>query len=110
MLRETNQEVAIKVQRPGVEPNILRDLFIFRTLVSRASYSTNRCVLPVQCRMHMLEVFDHVGSIALASVSPHLAILCAPTIAHPVLPRLFLLIGVDGAGIVCTLTDVRIEN
>ncbi len=31
VLRDTNEEVAIKVQRPGVEPTILRDLYIFRT-------------------------------------------------------------------------------
>lgn len=30
VLRETGEEVAIKVQRPSVEPTILRDLFIFR--------------------------------------------------------------------------------
>ncbi len=34
MLRDTGEEVAIKVQRPGVEPVILRDLFIFRALAS----------------------------------------------------------------------------
>jgi hypothetical protein len=34
VLRETGQEVAVKVQRPGVEPLILRDLFIFRGLGS----------------------------------------------------------------------------
>ena len=32
VLRETGQEVAVKVQRPGVEPVILRDLFIFRSM------------------------------------------------------------------------------
>lgn len=32
VLRETGQEVAVKVQRPGVEPTILKDLFIFRAL------------------------------------------------------------------------------
>lgn len=32
VLRESGEEVAIKVQRPGVEPVILRDLFIFRAL------------------------------------------------------------------------------
>ena len=31
VLRDTGEEVAIKVQRPGVEPTILRDLYIFRT-------------------------------------------------------------------------------
>jgi len=30
VLRDTGEEVAIKVQRPGVEPIIFRDLFIFR--------------------------------------------------------------------------------
>ena len=34
VLRETGEEVAIKVQRPGVEPVIIRDLFIFRTLAA----------------------------------------------------------------------------
>ncbi|KAL6763578.1 ABC1 family-domain-containing protein [Haematococcus lacustris] len=34
VLRSTGEEVAIKVQRPQVEPVILRDLFIFRTLAS----------------------------------------------------------------------------
>lgn len=32
MLRDTGEEVAIKVQRPSVEPIIFRDLFIFRQL------------------------------------------------------------------------------
>lgn len=34
VLRDTGEEVAVKVQRPGIEPVILRDLFIFRTLGS----------------------------------------------------------------------------
>ncbi|MCL7033362.1 hypothetical protein MKW94_008874 [Papaver nudicaule] len=33
-LRDTGEEVAIKVQRPGIEPIIYRDLFLFRTLAS----------------------------------------------------------------------------
>jgi predicted unusual protein kinase regulating ubiquinone biosynthesis (AarF/ABC1/UbiB family) len=32
VLRDTGEAVAIKVQRPGVEPVIFRDLFIFRAL------------------------------------------------------------------------------
>ena len=32
ILRENNEEIAVKVQRPGVEPVILRDLFIFRAI------------------------------------------------------------------------------
>ena len=32
VLRDTGEDVAIKVQRPGVEPVILRDLFIFRSM------------------------------------------------------------------------------
>ena len=32
ILRETGEEVAVKVQRPSVEPVILRDLFIFRSM------------------------------------------------------------------------------
>ena len=39
VLRETGQEVAVKVQRPGVEPIIFRDLFIFRALARLV----NRC-------------------------------------------------------------------
>ena len=34
VLRDSGEEVAVKVQRPGIEPVILRDLFIFRTLGS----------------------------------------------------------------------------
>jgi hypothetical protein len=34
ILRETGQDVAIKVQRPMVEPTIVRDLFIFRTIAT----------------------------------------------------------------------------
>uniref|UniRef100_A0A7N0R8L0 Protein kinase domain-containing protein n=1 Tax=Kalanchoe fedtschenkoi TaxID=63787 RepID=A0A7N0R8L0_KALFE len=33
-LRETGEDVAIKVLRPGIEPIIYRDLFLFRTLAS----------------------------------------------------------------------------
>ena len=32
VLRETGEYVAVKVQRPGVEPLIFRDIFLFRTL------------------------------------------------------------------------------
>jgi hypothetical protein len=32
VLRDTGAEVAIKVQRPGIEPIILRDLYVFRKL------------------------------------------------------------------------------
>jgi ABC1 atypical kinase-like domain len=32
VLRDTGAQVAVKVQRPGVEPIIFRDLFIFRLL------------------------------------------------------------------------------
>jgi len=34
VLRDTGEEVAVKVQRPGIEPVILRDLFVFRALGS----------------------------------------------------------------------------
>ena len=34
VLRETGQEVAVKVQRPNVEPIILKDLYVFRVLAS----------------------------------------------------------------------------
>lgn len=34
VLRDTGEEVAVKVQRPGVEPIIFRDLFVFRCLAS----------------------------------------------------------------------------
>jgi predicted unusual protein kinase regulating ubiquinone biosynthesis (AarF/ABC1/UbiB family) len=42
VLREGGAEVAIKVQRPAVEPVILRDLFIFRALGALASPWTLR--------------------------------------------------------------------
>ena len=32
VLRETSEAVAVKVQRPGVEPVIFKDLFIFRSI------------------------------------------------------------------------------
>lgn len=32
VLRDTGEEVAVKVQRPNVEPLIFRDLYIFRQL------------------------------------------------------------------------------
>lgn len=34
VLRDSGEEVAVKVQRPGIEPIILRDLFIFRAMGS----------------------------------------------------------------------------
>lgn len=34
VLKETGQEVAVKVQRPNVEPVILKDLYVFRVLAS----------------------------------------------------------------------------
>uniref|UniRef100_A0A7R9YW22 Protein kinase domain-containing protein n=1 Tax=Chlamydomonas euryale TaxID=1486919 RepID=A0A7R9YW22_9CHLO len=34
VLRDTGETVAIKVQRPNVEPTILRDLYVFRALAS----------------------------------------------------------------------------
>ena len=39
VLRDGGAEVAVKVQRPGVEPLIMRDLFIFR-LLARAVNAT----------------------------------------------------------------------
>ena len=32
VLRDTGEDVAVKVQRPNVRPVILRDLFIFRSM------------------------------------------------------------------------------
>lgn len=42
VLRETGETVAVKVQRPGVEPVILRDLFIFRCVSSSAIKAEQR--------------------------------------------------------------------
>ena len=54
VLRETGQEVAVKVQRPGVEPIIFRDLFIFRALARLV----NRYTPPTPpCASHGLTVF-----------------------------------------------------
>ncbi len=34
VLRDSGKEVAVKVQRPGVEPIIIRDLYVFRKLAA----------------------------------------------------------------------------
>ena len=61
MLRDTGEEVAIKVQRPGVEPVILRDLFIFRSMarfinpvckVTRRRFQTSTDSIPKPWPMH----------------------------------------------------------
>lgn len=67
VLRDTGEEVAIKVQRPGVEPVILRDLFIFRSMA--------RFINPV-CKVELA----FVGRSPI-SLAPHLALaLCQPPI------------------------------
>eukprot|EP00951_Prasinocladus_malaysianus_P042889 scaffold527405_cov53-Prasinocladus_malaysianus.AAC.1 len=39
-LRDTGKEVAIKVRRPGVEPLIYRDLYLFRRMAGYFNWFT----------------------------------------------------------------------
>eukprot|EP00271_Cylindrocystis_brebissonii_P015644 TRINITY_DN385_c0_g5_i1.p1 TRINITY_DN385_c0_g5~~TRINITY_DN385_c0_g5_i1.p1 ORF type:complete len:753 (+),score=111.06 TRINITY_DN385_c0_g5_i1:427-2685(+) len=50
-LRSTGEEVAIKVQRPGIEPLIYRDLFLFRTL---ASFLTGISLRKLGCNAELI--------------------------------------------------------
>lgn len=50
-LRATGEEVAIKVQRPGIEPLIYRDLFLFRTL---ASFLTGISLRKLGCNAELI--------------------------------------------------------
>jgi predicted unusual protein kinase regulating ubiquinone biosynthesis (AarF/ABC1/UbiB family) len=65
VLRETGEEVAVKVQRPGVEPVILRDLFIFRALgslfntVSRQRLGCNAELVVDEFGEKLLEELDY---------------------------------------------------
>jgi predicted unusual protein kinase regulating ubiquinone biosynthesis (AarF/ABC1/UbiB family) len=46
VLRDTGEDVAIKVQRPGVRPVILRDLFIFRSMARFINPISKVCSRP----------------------------------------------------------------
>nr|TKW00276.1 hypothetical protein SEVIR_8G097975v2 [Setaria viridis] len=50
-LRETGEDVAIKVQRPGIEPIIYRDLFLLRTL---ASFLNGICLQKLGCNAELI--------------------------------------------------------
>lgn len=50
-LRDSGEEVAIKVQRPGIEPVIYRDLFLFRTL---ASFLTGISLRKLGCNAELI--------------------------------------------------------
>ncbi|KAK9804231.1 hypothetical protein WJX72_002551 [[Myrmecia] bisecta] len=51
VLRDTGEDVAIKVQRPGVEPVIFRDLFLFRTL---AKFVNNVSLQRLGCNAQLI--------------------------------------------------------
>lgn len=65
VLRESGEEVAIKVQRPGVEPVIMRDLFIFRLLgqcingISRQRLGCNAELIVDEFGEKLLEELDY---------------------------------------------------
>ena len=66
VLRETGEEVAGKVQRPGVEPIIFRDLFIFRILAqfvnrsSRKRLGCNATLILDEFGQKILEELDYL--------------------------------------------------
>lgn len=66
VLRETNETVAIKVQRPGVEPVILRDLWIFRGIakllnpLAKARLGCNAELIVDEFGEKLLEELDYV--------------------------------------------------
>ena len=65
VLRETGEEVAVKVQRPGVEPLVLRDLVIFRALgaalnaVARRRLGCNAELIVDEFGEKLLEELDY---------------------------------------------------
>ncbi|BDA46770.1 Protein ACTIVITY OF BC1 COMPLEX KINASE 1, chloroplastic [Coccomyxa sp. Obi] len=65
VLRDTGEEVAIKVQRPGVEPVILRDLLIFRSMarfinpISKARLGCNSELILDEFGEKLLEELDY---------------------------------------------------
>lgn len=73
VLRDTGEEVAVKVQRPGIEPIILRDLFIFRALgslfntFSRQRLGCNAELVVDEFGEKLLEELDYmqVGAVGL---------------------------------------------
>jgi predicted unusual protein kinase regulating ubiquinone biosynthesis (AarF/ABC1/UbiB family) len=66
VLRDTGEEVAIKVQRPGVEPVIFRDLVIFRALgalvntVARRRLGCNAELIVDEFGEKLLEELDYL--------------------------------------------------
>ena len=65
VLRETGEDVAVKVQRPGVEPRIMRDLFIFRAIaalinpVARARLGCNAALIVDEFGEKLMEELDY---------------------------------------------------
>jgi len=66
VLRETGEDVAIKVQRPGIEPIIFRDLYIFRFLgsalnaISRRRLGCNAELIVDEFGEKLLEELDYL--------------------------------------------------
>ena len=65
MLRETGEEVAVKVLRPGVAPQIKRDLLVFRTVgrlinpISRARLGCSTDLVVDEFGEKILEELDY---------------------------------------------------
>ena len=82
ILRDTGEEVAVKVQRPGVEPVILRDLFIFRKIagsinnLARQRLGCNAELIVDEFGEKLLEELDYQQEARNISVSLSFAISC----------------------------------
>jgi predicted unusual protein kinase regulating ubiquinone biosynthesis (AarF/ABC1/UbiB family) len=65
VLRDTGEEVAVKVQRPGIEPIIYRDLYVFRALgglfnfVARKRLGCNAELIVDEFGEKLLEELDY---------------------------------------------------
>lgn len=65
VLRDTGESVAIKVQRPMVEPTIVRDLFIFRSLarvinpIAQARLGCNAALIVDEFGEKLMEELDY---------------------------------------------------
>lgn len=76
ILRDTGEQVAVKVQRPGVEPVILRDLFIFRKIaasinnLARQRLGCNAELIVDEFGEKLLEELDYQQEARNIAVSP----------------------------------------
>lgn len=66
-LRSTGEEVAVKVQRPGIGENIAIDMVLLRRLMAAFDAALPRLRLPIQARLpsHTPEPSDDCPSLAI---------------------------------------------